>query len=110
MGETANVGMYEDCKFFFELMANIRESYPIVFKGHGSPRPRTAAYTAFKEKWGIIDIFYQMCNEEITKIGEIYQIYLADFLQYLSWSIEKQDAEREQEKYEEQLRKSKRGR
>jgi hypothetical protein len=51
-----------------------------------------------------------MCNEEITKIGEVYQIYLVDFLQYLSWSIDRQEAEKEQDKFEEQLRKAKNGR
>ena len=88
----------------------IRSDYPIVFEGRGSNKPRARAYTQFKEKWGFIDVLYQIADEKIDKIGEIYQIYLADFLQYLSWSIEKIEAEREQDKYEEQIRKSQRGR
>lgn len=92
------------------MLHNIRDDYPIVFESRGSNKPRARAYTQFKEKWGFIDVLYQIADEKIEKVGEIYQIYLADFLQYLSWSIEKIEAEREQDKYEEQIRKSQRGR
>lgn len=47
-----------------------------------------------------------MCNEEITKIGEVYQVYIADFLQFLSYVIEKQSADEAQDKFEEERRKS----
>lgn len=50
-----------------------------------------------------------MCDEKIEKIGEIYQLYLSDYLQYLSFMIEKSEIEREEDKFQENLRKAKRG-
>ena len=91
-------------------MGDIKSSYPIVFSSKGSHKPRARAYTDFKEKWGFIDILYQVADEKITKVGEVYQLYLSDFLQYLTWSIERQEAEREQDKFDEQRRKANRGR
>lgn len=48
-------------------------------------------------------------EEDFTKVEKINQSYLLDFLQWLSYSIDKGYAEEEQDKYEEQRRKAKRG-
>lgn len=91
-------------------MHNISSTYTVVFKSGRSTKPRTAEYTEFKEKWGFIDTLYQAADAQGKKVEEIYQDYLSDFLQYLSWCIEKNKAEEAQEKYDEQLRQAKRGR
>lgn len=92
------------------MLHSIYDSYPIVFDSPGRNKARAREYTEFKKKWGFIDIFYQMCNEDITKTREIYQFYLSDFMQYLSYSIERQYAEEKDEKYQDNLRKARKGR
>ena len=90
-------------------MASIRETYPIVFGGQGATRPHSKAYRDFAQKWGAIKTLYEVCDEKIEKIGEIYQLYLSDYLQYLSFMFEKSEIEREEDKFQENLRKAKRG-
>lgn len=91
-------------------MANIRESYPIVFSSRGSSKPHSKSYRDFAEKWGVIKTIYEIADEKIEKIEKIYQIYLNDYLQYLSYMIEKSDVDREEDAFQEQLRKAKKGR
>lgn len=50
-----------------------------------------------------------MADEKIEKVAEINQIYLADTLQFLSYSIEKQEVDDIEDKYHEQMRKAKKG-
>ena len=87
-------------------MAGIRETYPIVFDSKGAGRPHSKAYRDFAQKWGTLKTLYEVCDERIEKIGEIYQLYLNDYLQYLSYMIEKAEVEREEDKFQETLRKS----
>ena len=110
MGECSSDQGNANYKFFFELMHDIHDTYPIVFQGKGSHRPRAREYTEFKEKWGFIDTFYQICDSKVEKIGEVYQLYLSDFLQYLSWLIDKAEAEEAQDKFDEERRKAMKGR
>ena len=95
--------------FFYQLMDGIRVSYPIVFDGQGRNKPHSQAYREFKEKWGIVDTLYQIAEEKIEKIGEVYQLYVNDFLQFLSYQVEKQVVDDEEDKYQDTIRKAKRG-
>ena len=91
-------------------MADIKNDYPIVFEGRGSNKPHSAAYRDFVQKWGNIKTLYEIADEKIEKIGRVYQIYLNDYLQYLSYMIEKQQVDEEEDKYQEMIRKAKKGR
>lgn len=51
-----------------------------------------------------------MADEKIEKIAEINQQYLNDTLTFLSYLITKQEAEEEEDKFQENLRKAKKGR
>ena len=51
-----------------------------------------------------------MANSDITKIAEINQIYLVDFLTFLTYQIKKQSVDEIEEKWQENLRKAKSGR
>lgn len=97
-------------QFFFKLMGDIREEYPIVFDGGGSNKPHSQRYREFAQRWSFIKTLYEICDEKIEKIGEVYQTYLSDFLQYMTYLIDKQQADDEEDKFQEQLRKAKRGR
>ena len=91
-------------------MGNIKSSYPIVFEGNGGNRPHCKAYRDFAQKWGNIKTLYEISDEKIEKVGKVYQIYLNDYLQYLSYMIEKGQVEEEEDKFQENLRKAKKGR
>lgn len=91
-------------------MASIAEEYPVVFNGRGSNKPHSQGYREFSQRWGFIKTLYEICDEKIEKVGEVYQIYLSDFLQYMTYLIDKQQAEDEEDKYQEVLRKAKKGR
>ena len=51
-----------------------------------------------------------MANEEITKVAEIYQIHLNDFLTFLTYRIQKGEMEEVEDKFQQTLRDAKRKR
>ena len=53
---------------------------------------------------------YEAAGEDPLKATEIKQMYLTDYLMWFSFMIEKGEADDEEERYQEQLRKAKRGR
>ena len=89
-------------------MGDIKSSYPIVFSSKGSSRPHSQAFRDFKEKWGFISVLYDIAEEKVTQIGEIYQLYLSDFLQYLTYMSEKADMDRKEDEFQQKIRASKR--
>lgn len=50
---------------------------------------------------------YEICGERIEKIGETTQMYLTTYLQYLCYLVDKDEAEEEEHKFQEQQRKLK---
>jgi hypothetical protein len=50
-----------------------------------------------------------MADEKVEKVAEVYQIHLNDFLQYLSYLIDKGEAEKQEMDFQDNLRKAKRG-
>lgn len=91
-------------------MASIRESYPIIFNGRGSSRPKCPEYREFKEKWGFIGIVLSFAEKKIEEVEKIYASYLSDFFMILSYSIDEAEAEEKQDKWDEQRRKAMKGR
>lgn len=53
---------------------------------------------------------FEAAGEDPLKAVEIKQMYLTDYLVWLSYMIEKGEADEEEDKFQEQLRKAKRGR
>ena len=51
-----------------------------------------------------------MADEKIEKIGKVSQIYLTDYLTFLSYMIDKGEADEKEDKYQENLRKLQKGR
>lgn len=109
MVESANSEDYAiDC--FFELIHNITDSYPTVFSAAKRNRAHAKEYNDFQSKWGVIGTLYQIADEKIEKVGEVTQIYLTDFLQFLSYLIEKTIAEEAEDRFQELRRKAQRRR
>ena len=106
MGKATNDGGDAHCAFFYQLMGNIRESYPIVFDGSGGSKPHSKAYRDFAQKWGNIKTLYEISDEKIEKVERIYQLYLNDYLQYLSYMIEKSQVDEEEDKWQDARRRS----
>lgn len=96
--------------FFFRTIHSIKDAFPTVWGDRrGNRRPLCQAYREFNESWSWLKTLYNAAEEDFTKVEKINQSYLLDFLQWLSYSIDKGYAEEEQDKYEEQRRKAKRG-
>ena len=110
MGEAASGQHIANHRFFYGMLHSIADAYPIVFKGRGSTRPHSQGYRDFAEKWGNIKTLYEIADEKIEKVGEIYQFYLSDYLQFLSYLIDKGEADRKEDEFQETLRKAKKGR
>ena len=51
----------------------------------------------------------KLADEKITKIGEVSGQYLNDYLLLLTYLIDKAEVDRAEDKYQENLRKAKRG-
>lgn len=51
-----------------------------------------------------------MAEEKIGEVEKIYKIYLSDYMQFLSFLIEKADVDEEEEKFKDQMREAKRHR
>ena len=96
-------------QFFFALIRKLNDDYPIVFSGTGKHKPHSLIYTDFKKKWGAIDTLYSIAEKKIEKIKEIYQEYLNDYFTLLSYIIEEGEMQEEEDKYQENIRKAKKG-
>ena len=90
-------------------MADIRETFPVVYGGGGSRKPHSAEYRNFSEAWGFQKVVFEMADEKIDKIAEVNQQYITDFLTFLTYLIQKGEMQEIEDKYQEQLRKAKRG-
>ena len=55
-------------------------------------------------KDGATEIYYLQFKPEVA---EIYQMYLADYFQFLSYRIEKYEAEEKEDAYQDMIRKAK---
>ena len=94
-------------KFFFELLHNVSDAYPIVFSGGGRNKPHSTEYREFSQKWGNLKALYEIADSKIEKVAEIYQMYLNDYFQFLSYLIEKSEMEEKEDAYQEVIRKAK---
>ena len=45
-----------------------------------------------------------MADEKITKVAEIYQEYLVDALQFISYITERSNVDKEEDKFQEMIR------
>ena len=100
---------YAGTKFFFAQLRNISSTFSDVFGNGGRRKPHSEGYRRFAENWGIEKTLYEMANEEITKVAEIKQLYLTDTLMFLTYLIQKQEADEQEDKYQEMLSKAKKG-
>ena len=100
MVETADSEDYAINKFFFAVIHSITDSYPTVFSAAKRNKLHAAEYSDFQSKWGVIGTLYQIADEKIEAVGKISQLYLTDFLQFLSYLIEKSIAEEAEDKFQ----------
>ena len=102
--------MSPSCRFFFVVVRGLRDTFPSVFAETGSGKLHSDAHRQFGQKWNWTGIAYQMADEKIEKVAEVYQQNLLDALQFLSYLSEKAIVDEQEDKFQERLRKAKRGR
>ena len=110
MGKTTSNKCYASYWFFFAIIKSIINAYPAIFEHRGNGKPHSQEYRDFASKWGNIKTLYEIADEKIEKVAEIYQMYLADYFQFLSYRIEKYEAEEKEDAYQDMIRKAKKGR
>ena len=109
MGEATSNEHTSNHNFFFTLMARVRETFPVVYGGGGSRKPHSAEFRNFSETWGFQKIVFEMADEKIEKVAQVNQQYLSDFFLFLTYLIQKGEMEDQEDKFQENIRKSKRG-
>lgn len=92
------------------MLHNITSTFPTVFSNKGGNKPHSNGYREFCTKWTHWKTFYEICGEKIEKVRENYQLYLTDYLQFLSYLIDKNEAEKQEDEFQEQRRKLQRRR
>ena len=60
----------------------------------------------FGKDWGFQKVLYELADEKITKVAEVYQLYLTDTLTFLTYLIKKGEVEEKEEAYQESSRKA----
>ena len=71
-------------------------------------RPIVAGYSEFAKRWGWQKTLFSLADENILQVDKIQKMLATTVLNYLSYLKDKAIAEEQQEKYDEQLRKSRR--
>ena len=110
MGESTFIKDNATYSVFFSIVRSIIDSYPVIYQSRGSNKPHSAEYREFASKWGNIKTLYEIADEKIEKVAEIYQMYLADYFQFLSYMIEKAEMDEKENAYQDMIRKAKKGR
>jgi hypothetical protein len=90
-------------------LGSIRNEFQVIFEGGGSTKPHCKEYREFSEAWGFQKTIFELADSKIEKIAEINQQYLADVLTLLTFLTLKQEMEEKEDKFQENLRKAKRG-
>jgi hypothetical protein len=54
-------------------------------------------------------VIFDLADSKIEKVAQINQQYLTDFLTFLTYLIQKGEADDEEEKFQDNIRKAKRG-
>ena len=91
-------------------MVCISESFPDVFSGKGGNKPHCQRIRELGQNWGLEKMVFDAAGEKVSEIFVIRQMYLTDFLTYMTYRIQKADAEEAEYEYQEQLRKARKGR
>ena len=93
-------------------MGVVKQRYPSVFGDEGGgAKPHSREYQRFGEAFGWYRILVEaFCDSKVEKIKEAYQLNLLDSLEFLVYRLEKAKADEAEDKFQENLRKAKRGR
>ena len=89
------------------MLERLRIDFPIVFGGGGKFRNHSKAYRDFGRAWGFWKTLYEMASGKIEEIDYIKSTHVTDFLFWLTFMIQKGEADEAEDDYQNNLRKSK---
>ena len=78
-----------------------------MFSGGRRNKPHSKEYRDFSERWGFEKTLFEMADEQIVKVAQVKQEYLTDTLTFLTYIVQKQEMEDEEDKFQDMIRKSK---
>ena len=88
-------------------MEDIHNTYGTIFQSRGSGKPTCQRYRDFAKAWSWKKTLFEVADEKIEKVAEVNQIFLTTFLEFVCYLTDKGEAERAQDKFDEQRRKMK---
>ncbi|NDW10053.1 hypothetical protein [Dysgonomonas sp. 520] len=93
--------------FFFALKRKIQSDYEPLFNGGGTSKPTSPTYRDFSKKWGWYKVVAQLANHDIQQMDNIFTLGVIEVFNFLSFQVDKQNAEEANKKFLEQLRNNK---
>lgn len=107
MGEYAdNRGNAAD-GFFFNQMGRVKSDFSHLFAFKGTTRPVCQRYREFVAGYGFTKMAFDAMQDSVAQAEKINQMYLGDFLFYLMYMVDKNEAEIAQDKYTAELERKK---
>ena len=91
-------------------MGQLKDNFRYVFGGAGKRKQHHRRVGEYSKKWGFTGIVMAQAKDDFTKIKEIEEANLLEFLFYLEWLYEGGDVDEDERKFQEQLRKNKKSR
>jgi hypothetical protein len=88
-------------------VGGIRDTFPLVFRGGRRNKPHCQAIRDLSENWGFQKVIMDLAHDKIEKVAEINQLYVTDTFTFLTYLIQKGEAEEDEMEFQENLRKAK---
>lgn len=88
-------------------MELIKSNFQSLFDGRRSAKPHSSRHNQFYSEWGNHQALWEIAGKTIEGVRKANQEYLTSYLFWLTFLVKKGEAEEEEMKYQENLRKSK---
>jgi hypothetical protein len=89
------------------MLGNIRDSYPVVFGKRPTNRQHCRKYQELSQQFGFTKIILDAAEGDYTKIKEIEEANLNQFLFWTTYCILKSEAEEAEMEFQDNQRKNK---
>ena len=88
-------------------MGRVKSDFSHLFAFKGTTRPVCQRYRDFVAGYGFTKMAFDAMQDSVAQAEKINQMYLGDFLFYLMYMVDKNEAEIAQDKYTAELERKK---
>ena len=86
-------------------MGRAADEYPSVYSNAASRKIHSAEYREFRTSWALQAALFEMADEKPSEIERLRQGYLSDFMQMLTFKIQRAHADEVEDQFQENRRK-----